>query len=74
VHPNPDLVLEIETDPTAWVLQDADSAFGYLTRFVDPTANGQPEGDSDSAARRSILFSWCCCGTAGARSSRHSRK
>jgi hypothetical protein len=55
VHPNPDLVPEIETNPAAWVLQDTDSASGYLTRFVDlrPTANRS--GDSDGAARRPIL-------------------
>jgi hypothetical protein len=53
VHPNPDLVLEIETDPTAWVLQDADSASGHLPRFVHRTANRR---GSDGAARRSILL------------------
>jgi hypothetical protein len=55
MDPNPDLVLEIETDPAAWVLQDADSASGYLTRFA--IAGQRPAGGgSDGAARRSIVL------------------
>jgi hypothetical protein len=50
VDPDPGLVREIEPGPAAWVLQDAGSASGYLTRFADRRDNRRRLGIPDMAS------------------------